>query len=172
MAEQQAAVAVYSDHAHAEAAVARLREAGIAIAGVSVVGGGEPAAGGQASGHYTSAGQVRHQGRHGGLWALLSNLLLDTGTFTIPGAGPVFVAGPVVGWIATELEGDRLADDLDPIGAGLVRAGIPREHLPDYERALRRGDVLVIVHGAADEVARAKAVLDTTGAGVARLHGE
>ncbi|HLZ69323.1 MAG TPA: hypothetical protein VKV26_05360 [Dehalococcoidia bacterium] len=170
MKNEQAVVAIYASNRQAETAVKALATAGVAMAHVSVAGRG---AGDEAtSGHYTSGGAVRHHGGHGGLWTALSNLLLDTGTFFIPGTGPIFVAGPVVGWVAGEVEGERIAGELGPVGAALAGAGIPAAHRRIYETALRAGQVLVIVHGQAAEVATAKAALEQAGAGTVAVHGD
>ncbi len=170
MADERAVVAIYAGHKQAEAAVRALDAAGVAMAHVSVAGRGQDG-GAASSGHYTSGGAVRHHGGHGGLWTALSNLLLDTGTFFIPGTGPIFVAGPVVGWVAGEVEGERIEGDLGPVGAALASAGIPADQRRIYETALRAGQVLVIVHGPADEVATAKAALEQAGGGTVALHG-
>src|SRR5690348_6957924 len=86
MADEQAVVAIYAGHTQAETAVQALADAGVTMAHVSVAGrerDGEA----RSSGLYTSGGAVKHHGGLGGLWTALSNLLLDTGTFFIPGTG-------------------------------------------------------------------------------------
>jgi hypothetical protein len=170
MTDERAVVATYAGHEQAEAAVQALREAGIAMAHVSVAGRGDGDGKGF-SGHYTSGGAVRHRGGHGRLWTALSNLLLDTGTFFIPGTGPIFVAGPVVGWVAGEVEGERLEGDIGPMGAALAGAGIPAEQRRVYETALQSGQVLVIVHGPAAEVEKARTALGQVGGGTVAVHG-
>ncbi len=169
MADEQAVVAIYAGHAEAEAAVQALAAAGVTMAHVSVAGRGRDGEQ-RSSGLYTSGGAVKHHGSHGGLWSALSNLLLDTGTFFIPGTGPIFVAGPVVGWVASEVEGERLEDAPGPVAAALASAGIPEEERRVYERALREGQVLVIVHGPAAEAAKARAALEAAGGGTVITH--
>lgn len=169
MADEQAVVAIYAGHAQAEAAVRALAAAGVTMAHVSVAGrGGE--GGERSSGLYTSGGAVKHHGSHGGFWTALSTLLLDTGTFFIPGTGPIFVAGPVVGWVAGEVEGERLEGDLGPVAAALASAGIPEDQRRIYASALREGQVLVIVHGPTAEAAKAKAALEAAGGGTVITH--
>src|SRR5215472_7784595 len=103
MPDDSVAVAVFGTHDQAEAAVRRLHEAGTAMDAVSILGSGQGDQSG-AVGHYSRGGEVKHVGEHRGLWRWLSGLLADTGTFVIPGAGPVMVAGPAVGWVAEALE--------------------------------------------------------------------
>jgi hypothetical protein len=50
------------------------------------------------------------------------------------------------------------------LGAGLYSIGIPKDSIMQYETALKSDKFLVIAHGAADEVAKAKSILETTGA--------
>lgn len=168
MADEAAVVAIYADHAQAEAAVQALAAAGVTMAHVSVAGRGRD--GEQRNAAPDSGGAVEHHVSHGGLWTALSTLLLDTGTFLIPGTGPIFVAGPVVGWVAGEVEGERLAGEIGPVGAALASAGIPEDQRRVYERSLREGQVLVIVHGPAAEAAKAKAALEAAGGGTVITH--
>jgi hypothetical protein len=168
MPDKNAAVAVYATHDQAEAAVRRLQEAGIPMERVSLVGrGGRD--GSRAVGQYTRGSEVRHVGEHRGLWGFLSGLLADTGTFVIPGAGPVMAAGPAVGWVAEALENAE-GGDADAVSAGLTGAGIPPDDVQRYHTALQDGDVLLIVHSSPDEVKRAKSVLDNTGARESSVH--
>ncbi|HZQ37023.1 MAG TPA: general stress protein [Dehalococcoidia bacterium] len=169
MADERAVVAIYGSDAQAAAAVQALAAAGVTMAHVSVAGRGRDGEQ-RSSGLYTSGGAVKHHGSHGGLWTALSNLLLDTGTFFIPGTGPIFVAGPVVGWLAGEVEGERLEGDPGPVGAALASAGIPEDERRIYEGALREGQVLVIVHGPDAEAAKAKAALEAAGGGTVITH--
>jgi hypothetical protein len=69
-----------------------------------------------------------------------------------------------VGWIVGALEGAVVVGGLSALGAGLYSIGIPRDSVIKYEAALRSDKFLVIAHGTADEVAKAKSILQTTGA--------
>ncbi len=61
---------------------------------------------------------------------------------------------------------------LSALGAGLYSIGIPKDSIMQYETALKSDKFLVIAHGTADEAARAKSILETTGAAqVAAHHG-
>lgn len=161
MADESAVVAVFATHDQAEAAVRQLQQAGVAMADVSLIGSGQRDRGGTV-GHYQRGGAVGHVGEHRGLWGFLSGLLADTGTFVIPGSGPVMVAGPAVGWVAEALENAEGGDDA--MAGSLERAGIPHDDVPSYVTALQDGDYLVIVHGTPEASDRAKAQLDAAGA--------
>jgi hypothetical protein len=59
---------------------------------------------------------------------------------------------------------------LSALGAGLYSIGIPRDSVMKYETALKSDKFLVIAHGTADEVAKAKSILETTGAAHVDAH--
>lgn len=58
------------------------------------------------------------------------------------------------------LESGVTVGGLSALGAGLYRLGIPRDSVLKYETSLKSDRYLVIAHGTADEVARAKETLD------------
>jgi hypothetical protein len=74
----------------------------------------------------------------------------------------VLVAGPLVAWIISALEGAVVVGGLSALGAGLYSIGIPKDSVVKYELALKSDKFLVLAHGTADEVARAKDFMQTT----------
>jgi uncharacterized membrane protein len=50
---------------------------------------------------------------------------------------------------------------LGALGAGLYSIGIPKDSIVQYETAVKAGKFLLIAHGTADDVARAKASLQS-----------
>jgi hypothetical protein len=62
------------------------------------------------------------------------------------------------------LEGAVVVGGLSALGAGLYSIGIPKNSIVQYEAALKSDKFLVIAHGTADQVAKAKSILETTGA--------
>jgi hypothetical protein len=80
----------------------------------------------------------------------------------IPGLGPILAAGPVVAWIVGGLEGAAIFGGLSALGAGLYSIGIPKDSIVQYETAIKTDQFLVIAHGTAAEVARAKEILENT----------
>ena len=89
-------------------------------------------------------------------------MLFGSAFFAIPGIGPVLVAGPVVAWIVGALEGAVAVGGLSAIGAGLYGMGIPKDSVIQYELALKTDKFLLLVHGTATEVERAKEVIEST----------
>jgi hypothetical protein len=47
------------------------------------------------------------------------------------------------------------------IGAGLYSIGIPKDSVVNYETAIKSDKFLVLAHGTADEVAKAKDIMQT-----------
>ena len=82
--------------------------------------------------------------------------------FWMPGLGPLLVAGPLVSWIVGALEGAALVGGLSALGAGLYGLGIPKDSIVRYETAVKSGKFLLVAHGDAADLARAKGVLDRT----------
>jgi hypothetical protein len=82
------------------------------------------------------------------------------------------VAGPLVMWIVGALEGAVMTGGLTALGAGLYSIGIPKNSVLQYETKVKNGKLLLVAHGTADEVKRAKDLLDQTEANSSTIHGE
>jgi hypothetical protein len=92
----------------------------------------------------------------------LWGILFGAAFFVIPGLGPLVVAGPLVSWIVGALEGAVVVGGLTALGAGLYSFGIPKDSIIKYETALKSDKFLVIAHGSAGDVAKAKSILEST----------
>jgi hypothetical protein len=104
----------------------------------------------------------------GGIVGGLGGWLLGLTALTIPGAGVVLAAGPVVGAIMGMVGGSVLGGF---IGI-LVGLGIPRHAAEEYNRELLASRTLVIVH-AGDLFADAELALNQAGAlGIRRYEEE
>jgi hypothetical protein len=68
----------------------------------------------------------------------------------------------LVAWIVGALEGAVVVGGLSALGAGLYSIGIPKDSVVKYETALNSDKFLLLAHGTADEVAKAKNILQTT----------
>ena len=53
---------------------------------------------------------------------------------------------------------------LTALGAGLYSIGIPKNSIMKYETEVKNGKLLLVAHGTADEVQRARDLLHQTGA--------
>ena len=55
-----------------------------------------------------------------------------------------------------------LVGGMSAIGAGLYSLGIPKDSILQYETALKTGKFVLIAHGTAEEVTKAKQALNST----------
>jgi hypothetical protein len=161
MSEQNSVVAVYKTHAEAEEAVKQLQRAGTDMHKLSVVGK-DTHADEQVVGYYNAGDRMKYWGKTGAFWGGFWGLLFGSAFFAIPGIGPILAAGPVVAWIVGALEGAVLVGGLSALGAGLYSIGIPKDSVIQYELAIKTDKFLLLVHGTASEVEKARGILAGT----------
>ena len=80
---------------------------------------------------------------------------------TIPVVGHVVVLGYLATILIAGIENAVLVGGLSALGAALYSIGIPKDSVIQYETALKADSFLVMAHGTAEEIARAKAILGT-----------
>ena len=161
MSEQNAVVAVYATHTEAEAAVRELQRAGIDMRTLSIVGK-DSHTDEHVVGYYNTGDRMKYWGKTGAFWGGFWGLLFGSAFFAIPGLGPVLVAGPLVAWIVGGLEGAAVVGGLGAIGAGLYGMGIPKDSVVEYELALKTDKFLLMVHGTASDVEKARNIIAST----------
>lgn len=161
MNENSAAVGIYDSHTKAEAIVKELQRSGFDMKKLSIVGKNYHSEE-QVVGYYNAGDRMKVWGKLGAFWGGFWGLLFGSAFFIVPGIGPIVAFGPLVGWIVGALEGAVVVGGLSALGAGLYSIGIPKDSILQYEAALKADKFLVIAHGTADEVAKAKSILETT----------
>jgi hypothetical protein len=161
MSEQNAVVAVYPSHVEAEGAVKELERAGINMRTLSIVGK-DTHTDEHVVGYYNTGDRMKYWGKMGAFWGGFWGLLFGSAFFAIPGLGPILVAGPLVAWIVGALEGAAVVGGVSAIGAGLIGIGIPKDSVVQYELALKTDKFLLMVHGTASEVEKARSVIANT----------
>jgi len=153
-----AVVGVFANHSLAEAAVKELDRAGIDMKTLSIVGKDyHPEE--NVVGYYNTGDRMKYWGGMGAFWGSMWGLLFGSAFFWIPGLGPLLVGGPLVSTIIGAVEGAAVGGGLSALGAALYSIGIPKDSVLRYETALRADSFLVIVHGAAADVGRAREIL-------------
>jgi hypothetical protein len=158
MIHENAAVAIFSNPGQAQNVVADLARSGFDLKRLSVVGKAyreqnEPIA------YYKQGDQMKCWGERSGFWNKLCSTIRGWALFSIPGTGLLLVVGPLALWIVMALDNSAIFGNLSALGAMLYSMGLTKESVQNYEEALRKGNYLVIVHGPAEEVRRAKRVL-------------
>jgi uncharacterized membrane protein len=161
MSTNNSVVAIYPTHTEADQAVKELQRAGVDLRKLSIVGKGYHTDE-HAVGYYNTGDRMMYWGKVGAFWGGFWGLLFGSAFFMIPGLGPILAAGPVVTWIVGALEGAALVGGVSALGAGLYSMGIPKDSIVKYEAALKTDQFLLIVHGTAAEVAKAKDIIETT----------
>src|ERR1700689_1010814 len=161
MSTQNSVVALYSTHTEANEAVKELQRDGIDMQTLSIVGRVHHTDE-HAVGYYNAGDRMKYWGKAGAFWGGFWALLFGSAFFMIPGLGPILAAGPVVGWIVGALESAAVVGGVSALGAGLFSLGIPKDSIVKYETALKTDQFLLIVHGTAEQVAKAKDTIAKT----------
>jgi len=169
MSEKNSVVAIFNIHTEAEAAVKELQKAGFDMKKLSIVGKDYHSEE-HVVGYYNTGDRVKYWGKLGAFWGGLWGVLFGSALFFIPGIGPIVVGGPLVAWIIGVLEGAIIVGGLSAVGAALYGMGIPKNSIVKYETSLKSDKFLLVAHGSREEVEKAKAVLETTGATETTIH--
>lgn len=159
--QQDAVVAIYDTHVGAEEAVKKLQGRGIDMRTLSIIGK-DTHTDEHAVGYYNTGDRMKYWGKIGAFWGGFWGLLFGSAFFAIPGIGPVLAAGPVVAWIVAALENAAVVGGMSAVGAGLYSIGIPKDSIVQYETAIKTDKFVVMVHGSASEVDKAREVLEGT----------
>src|SRR5579863_1334269 len=158
MTETNAVIATFADHQAAEAAIKKLADAKIDMKHLSIIGKGYQTDE-KVVGFYNTGERVKFWGRRGAFWGGLWGWLLGAVFISIPAIGPVIVLGYLAAVVVSAVEGAVVVGGLSALGAALYSIGIPKDSVLDYETAVKADKFLVMAHGPAEEVARAKTIL-------------
>ena len=161
MNDQDNVVAVYDSHLEAEQAVAKLSASSFDIKKISIVGKDYHTEE-KVVGYYSTGDRMKSWGGLGAFWGGIWGLLFGAGFFLIPGIGPVLVAGPVLAALIGALESAVVVGGLSAITAGLVSLGIPKDSAVKYEAEITAGKFVLVVHGTAEELEKARSILSAT----------
>jgi hypothetical protein len=153
-------VAVFADHNAAEAAVKKLTAAGFGMKKLSIVGKGYHTDE-KVVGFYNIGDRVKFWGTRGAFWGGFWGLFLGGLFMTVPAVGHIVVLGYLATIAVSALENAVIVGGLSALGAAIYGLGIPKNSVLQYEAAVTADNFLVMAHGTAEEVARAKAILGT-----------
>jgi hypothetical protein len=160
MEKTDTVVAVFADHSAAEVAVKKLAAAGFAMKNLSIVGKGYQTDE-KIVGFYNTGDRIKFWGTRGALWGGLWGMFFGGLFLTIPVVGHVVVLGYLASMAIYGIENAIVVGGMSALGAALYGIGVPKDSVLQYETALKADSFLVMAHGAASEVARAKAILGT-----------
>lgn len=155
-------VAVFTSHRTAEEAVQELGRADFDMKALSIVGVDYHTED-NVVGFYNAGDRVKHWGKLGAFWGGIFGILFAPALFWIPGIGPVLTGGILGSALMSMIEGGvvgaALVGGVSALGAAMVSIGVPRDSVLAYERALKAGKFLLMVHGSRDDVDRAHEIL-------------
>lgn len=161
MTQHDAVIAVFANHREANAAVSELIKDGFDMKNFSVIGKGYHTEE-KVVGFYNIGERMKFWGKYGAFWGGLWGLFFGGIFLTVPVVGPVVVLGYLAGIVVSALEGAIVVGGLTALGAALYSIGIPKDSIIKYDEAIKADSFLVMGHGSADEMARAKAILEAS----------
>ena len=171
MEKMDTIIAVFPDHNAAEGAVKKLAQAGFDMKSLSVVGKGYHTDE-KVVGFYNVGDRVKFWGKRGAFWGGLWGLFFGGLFMTIPVVGHVIVLGYLGAMAISAVESAIMVGGLSALGAALYSIGIPKDSVIQYEAAVKADDFLVMAHGTAAEMARAKAILSTANPSRVDVHAD
>jgi len=135
-----------------------LTAAGFEMKNLSVVGKGYQTEE-KVVGFYSTGDRVKFLGVRGAFWGGFWGLFLGGLFMNIPVIGHVVVLGYLATIIFAAVENAVVVGGLSALGAALYSIGVPKDSVLQYETAIKADGFLVMAHGTAAEIARAKAIL-------------
>lgn len=169
LAQHQRAVGIFPSIEVASLALTSLKAAGFPMEKVSAIAA-DPALELEVAGANvkTEIGNAVEKGAEagvftGGTLGTITGLLVGLGILTIPGMGPLMLAGAPIAAVATTLAGSAIGAAAGGLVGTLVGLGIPEERAKVYHERVSRGEYLVMVQGTEDEISLANKILSQRG---------
>ncbi len=169
MSHKNSVVAIFEKHAAAEKAVKQLQKAGFDMHRLSIVGKGYHTDE-HVVGYFNAGDRMLYWGNTGAFWGIIWGLLFGSAFITVPGFGPLLVAGPLVAWMITVLEGAVVVGGVSALGGALASIGIPNNSIVQYETEIKAGKFMMIVDGTPEEVTKAQEILALGSSSNVELH--
>lgn len=162
MTTKKAVIGLVQTHAQADQIVGELQTGGFSKNDISVLFPDQKGTRDFAHEKNTKAPEGSAIGATaGGALGGTLGLLVGIGSLAIPGLGPFIAAGPIM----AALSGAAAGAAVGGLTGALVGLGIPELEAKQYESKVKDGNILVSVHAeSADEITRAKAILQQRGA--------
>ena len=158
MTNQESAIATFTDHLQAEKAVKELAASGFPMTHLSIVGKGYHTEE-KVTGFYSTGDRMTFWGTRGAFWGGLWGLFLGGMVLTVPVFGQVVVLGWLASTVVAAVEGAVIVGGLSALGAAIASIGVPKDSVINYETAIAADGFLVMVHGSAAEMTRARSIL-------------
>jgi hypothetical protein len=160
MEDTNTVIAVFADHPAAETAIKKLTSAGFDMKNLSVVGKGYHTDE-KVVGFYNTGDRIKFWGTRGAFWGGFWGLFLGGLFVTVPVVGQVVVLGYIASIVVAAIENAVVVGGISALVAALYSIGVPKDSVIQYETAIKTDSFLVMAHGPAAEIARAKTILGT-----------
>ena len=160
---QDLAIAIYDRHGLAEEAVKRLQHAGFDMKRISIVAQDYETEE-HVVGYLNAGDRAKIYGKFGAVWGALVGVLFGSALLFVPVVGHIVVLGPLAATLVEGVAGAAVVGGTSALVGALSSLGIPRNSVLRYETALKANRFLLVVHGTADEIERARELLKATGA--------
>jgi hypothetical protein len=162
-------IAVFAEHPAAEAAIKKLTGAGFDMKNLSVVGKGYHTDE-KVVGFYNAGDRIKFWGTRGAFWGGFWGLFLGGLFIAVPAVGQVVVLGYLASIAIAAIENAVIVGGISALAAALYSIGVPKDSVIQYETALKADGFLVMAHGSASEIARAKTILGTVNPSRVEVH--
>ncbi|MEP7208176.1 MAG: general stress protein [Casimicrobiaceae bacterium] len=156
------AVAVYDLHTQAEAGVKALQRAGFDMKKISIIGR-DYRTEQHVVGFLNAGDRAKIFGKYGAFWGGLMGVLFGSAMMFVPVVGHVIVLGPLAATLFAGLEGAVVVGGISALAGALMSLGIPKDSVLRYETALKADKFMLVVHGDAQEIDRARELLKMSG---------
>jgi hypothetical protein len=113
-------------------------------------------------GFYNGPERAKFFGKLGAFWGGLFGMLFGAAFLFFPVVGHIVILGPLAAVVAGGLEGAVIVGGLSALAGALSAIGIPRNSVLRYERDIRAGKFMLVVHGEAKDIERAREILTRT----------
>jgi hypothetical protein len=169
MSRKNSVVAIFEKHAEAEAAVKQLQRSGFDMKALSIVGKSYHTDE-HVVGYFNAGDRMLFWGQQGAFWGALWSILFGSAFIMVPGVGPLLIAGPLVAWMMTVLEGAVVVGGLSALGGALASIGIPNDSIVQYETEIKAGKFMMVMNGTPEDVSQAEAILSRDGSVQVETH--
>ncbi|WP_457608264.1 hypothetical protein [Nitratifractor sp.] len=164
------AVAVFSDRTMLQKALQSLLDAGIDRKSLSVLSRSDDGERIEKIELEKENSDILLWGEQGALWGGIIGLLLGGAFSIVPGFGPLVGAGAITASIAGLVGGAMTGAGTLGLAAALIEWGIGEEQAHRYERYLREGKALLIIHGDRETTEKAMQILESLSPDRIELH--
>ena len=155
---EHSVVGVYKTLVRAEAAVRSLGDGAFPIQKVTIIA--KNLEDDRRVHGYVTACDVAKSSAATGAWVGgIFGLLVGAAFLWVPGVGPLVVVGSLASVLLGGIEGAVAGAAVTGVLGWLINVGISKEKILKYEEAVKAGKFLVVAHGPADAVKKAREIL-------------